>query len=333
MSDLLLERPVRLQVDLLPPPGAPGEGRGASWLRQPGAGAATAALEGAGLFFVTLAHPRGDLLGDAAALARGLTARGVRVSLVLEDPGLIPPLGPQPPFGEILLDVTGDDREERVAAFAGNLPPAGPGRPRGGLLLRPGRGMGRALGSLARLALDHGLTLLELPPLPLVYHGREAARSLVPLPEDYQAARVALAAAGPWRDPRLEARIHDILLSALLREIRGGAAGAPHRFTGCQAAGALGHVRADGLVFPCAMLPVALGRVEELADPDFWRRPATANLRRELSLPPPACHVCRAWEACHGGCPGAREALTGRCWGEDPLCLPFRDLAAEKARP
>jgi len=77
-------------------------------------------------------------------------------------------------------------------------------------------------------------------------------------------------------------------------------------------------VEADGTLYPCRRLPMALGRWPETSLEQAWNHPTLEALRDRDRLEG-ACGRCAYRWVC-GGCRALPYALTGRALGADPHC-------------
>ncbi len=125
---------------------------------------------------------------------------------------------------------------------------------------------------------------------------------------DLPAARRAAAALGPER-----LAVHDFALCLAL-----GLEGPEP--AGCEAAGGLAFVDADGAVAPCSSLMIRMGTLPDESLAGIWGDPARAALRERIAGAPAACGRCDHWSRCRGGCRGAVYSLTGSFDGPDPTC-------------
>lgn len=90
-------------------------------------------------------------------------------------------------------------------------------------------------------------------------------------------------------------------------------------FVGCQAGTGQGCVTSDGTVFPCVLLPVALGNVRVKSFTEIWRTSPvirTLQCRTELHG---RCGSCPVANKC-GGCRAVAYAKTGDYLADDPRC-------------
>jgi radical SAM protein with 4Fe4S-binding SPASM domain len=62
-------------------------------------------------------------------------------------------------------------------------------------------------------------------------------------------------------------------------------------------------VSADGTVFPCEMLPIALGTLAKHRLTDIWRGPVSAQFRASTFAEPAECSTCSIRDRCYS-CPG-----------------------------
>jgi len=263
-------------------------------------------VEGRVLFAEILVDPAalGGLEGLVAALAE--VGGGPRLTFLGEPEALLAAreaLGPQalagaemgmlPPYQPSLA-------VEELAAVTRRVAPSVWSTP---------EGLG-AFSEALEIARGYGLTSVW------VLNPRAPARELGP--EDRAAA------ARTWRErgsPRVELRVHDLFLAEAL----GLAPFAGYR--GCQAAGALAHLTALGILTACRTLPVDLGDLTETPLVDLWRSPARGSLRTALEAPPAACDPCALAGTCAGGCRGLGARLE-----RDPSCPGTRAPQPEELR-
>jgi len=137
-----------------------------------------------------------------------------------------------------------------------------------------------------------------------------------PLGADDRAAAVRT-----WREhgsPNVALRVHDLFLSeALGLDPFAG-------YGGCQAAGGLAHVSAEGVVTACRTLPVVLGDLTQEPLTEIWRAAARSQLRAALQAPPVSCIPCTLGSTCGGGCRGLGADLE-----RDPSCPGVRTARCE----
>lgn len=101
-------------------------------------------------------------------------------------------------------------------------------------------------------------------------------------------------------------------------------------FIGCQAGVAQGCVQADGTVFPCVLLPIAIGNVRTQRFAELWRGSDVIRALRDRSLLQGACGACDHRARC-GGCRAVAYARTGDMFAADPRCWLTKDSPG--ARP
>lgn len=90
-------------------------------------------------------------------------------------------------------------------------------------------------------------------------------------------------------------------------------------FVGCQAGRAQGCVAADGTVWPCVLLPLAMGNVRDRRLDEIWRTAAVARDLRDRTRLDGECAGCGLRERC-GGCRAVAYARTGNHLATDPRC-------------
>ncbi len=316
--------PLRLQVDLSPPPETlPGGRAGKPWFGGPESRRIIESIVAENPLMLQIGYPppRPDTTNLLEDFVRMAVGRGMAVSLVF-DAKPAPAGADAFPAGirEAVLDLFRLREDERAMRrrLEDFTPPAGIKR---GALLRLSRRALPHLASFLRAASAAGVDFIELPPTALVFVPPGARGTEVLAPGDVHSLAVSLgdlnAAALP---PDL--RIHDVLLDRLIS----GLPGLPGRppatgpgFGGCQAAAALAYVAPDGAILPCIALDFPLGSIHELPESPLWDTPAARSVRAHVAAATPACGGCSAWLVCRGGCPAVRLAATGS-WTDDPLC-------------
>lgn len=90
-------------------------------------------------------------------------------------------------------------------------------------------------------------------------------------------------------------------------------------FIGCQAGVAQGCVQADGTVFPCVLLPIAIGNIRKQRFSELWENSPTIRTLRDRSLLKGRCGTCDHRARC-GGCRAVAFARTGDLLAPDPRC-------------
>lgn len=220
--------------------------------------------------------------------------------------------------GEVWADATplGTDEREKTV-----LPrkPDGSVWPDMRLYLTSANG-GRAAETV-RLAVEEGCRRLSLPILPLFGSFLTSSAELIPSWRDLVSFADHLE---PLlrRFPDLDLRIHNQALWTLLRA-RGLNAGSTEEapgHSGCQAASALAYVDPGGTLYPCAALPLPLGRLEEGSMERLWSEEERSRLRSAIETVPPDCGGCRLWETCRGGCRGWAHFISGDWGSPGPDC-------------
>ena len=333
VDDIQLHRPVRMQVDLSSPPGVPAPVPPENlWIRKPGAERKMEAMVDGGLFFLHLAYPwpGEEDLSLSLEFIRLASNRGVSVSVITEG-GLLP-AGDlfEAGAGEVLFDLTpsahaGEDLKKTAGELL--LQAGHTGAPmRTGFLLFAGPGETALLMEFLLACGERGAGIVELPAPPLIYYPpREAGRGLLK-PEDYRQLEEHLGEQSEVLSSIEDLRVHDIILWTMIQRNGGFPGGRFSGFKGCQAAGALGYLKADGTLYPCSALDMPLGRVEDLTDEGFWQRENVRGVREKIQDRMRSCRDCPAMETCRGGCPGVSLADSGSWEGGDSLCRFFEDL-------
>jgi len=88
---------------------------------------------------------------------------------------------------------------------------------------------------------------------------------------------------------------------------------------GCQAANTMLYLSPAGMVYPCPLVPVALGSVKEHTLVDIAAGAGKRQVRAQIRRLPTACDECAEPAGCHGGCRG--RALVMSDWqASDPAC-------------
>ena len=123
------------------------------------------------------------------------------------------------------------------------------------------------------------------------------------LPEcnDLEQLANAIRQSGLPEVPDLQFEVHDLFLWELLQPLSGGQRS---EYGGCQAANSLGHITADGQLWPCSSWPETLGSLlnEDLCD--LWQSEQRLGVRRQIAEIPVGCEGCRDYDSCFGGCRG-----------------------------
>jgi radical SAM protein with 4Fe4S-binding SPASM domain len=90
-------------------------------------------------------------------------------------------------------------------------------------------------------------------------------------------------------------------------------------FAGCQAGRGQGCVTADGTVFPCVLLPIALGNIRQAAFGDVWRNSQMIRALQDRDHLQGECGSCTLRERC-GGCRAVAYARSRNPFASDPRC-------------
>ena len=90
-------------------------------------------------------------------------------------------------------------------------------------------------------------------------------------------------------------------------------------FIGCQAGRGQGCVTADGMVFPCVLLPIPIGNIREASFRSLWINSPIIRALQDREYLKGACLSCGWRERC-GGCRAIAFAQTGDCLSSDPRC-------------
>lgn len=102
-----------------------------------------------------------------------------------------------------------------------------------------------------------------------------------------------------------------IFADAELEDMRG--------FIGCQAGRGQGCVTANGTVWPCVLLPIALGNVRERSFRRIWMDSPVVHELQDRDQLRGVCATCCAKDRC-GGCRAVAYARTGDYLAADPRC-------------
>lgn len=88
----------------------------------------------------------------------------------------------------------------------------------------------------------------------------------------------------------------------------------------CQAANTMLSIDQNGVVYPCPVMPIALGDLKTTSLQEIARGVAKKELRNFLLQSPGECSDCPDVAACTGGCRGRSERLFGTWNRLDPGC-------------
>lgn len=172
----------------------------------------------------------------------------------------------------------------------------------------------------ARRVVEEGCRRLSLPILPLFGSFLTSPAHLMPTWRDLVEFADHL---DPLlgRFPDLDLRIHNQALWTLMtgRGFSARDAEAPGH-SGCQAASALAYIDPGGIIYPCAALPVPLGRLERGTIVRLWGEEELDRLRKAIGTVPSECGECRTWDSCRGGCRGWAHFITGSWDSPGPDC-------------
>lgn len=179
---------------------------------------------------------------------------------------------------------------------------------------------GSRAAEVVRVAVEKGCRRLSLPILPLFGSFLTSSAELIPSWRDLVTFADHL---DPLlrRFPDLDLRVHNQALWTLLtaRGFMARSAEAPGH-SGCQAASALAYVDPGGTLYPCAALPLPLGRLEEGSMERLWSEEERSRLRSAIETIPPGCEGCRLWQTCRGGCRGWAHFIAGDWGSPGPDC-------------
>lgn len=110
--------------------------------------------------------------------------------------------------------------------------------------------------------------------------------------------------------------VHDLFLWELLFP---GGDGERSEYGGCQAGNSLGHIAANGDVWPCSSWTQVLGNLLNQDLLTLWESPLRSEVRAEVAGEPEECLGCRDFPVCFGGCRGLARSCRGS-GSRDPLC-------------
>lgn len=113
-------------------------------------------------------------------------------------------------------------------------------------------------------------------------------------------------------------------------DLKADTKGESHR-GGCSAGVMCTVIGADGTVYPCSHLPVALGNIREHSIQKIWRDSELLRAIRERRSLGGRCGSC-AYKAVCGGCRAAAFALTNDPMAADPFCLGSEYIRAAGAK-
>lgn len=164
------------------------------------------------------------------------------------------------------------------------------------------------LPKVAAICAGYGITQLVIPMQRLAY-GRAPF-----IPDRKMLAQLADNLAGIHSLTQVNATIHDPFLWRAFHK------DSPFPEGRCQAANTMVFLAADGTVYPCPEMPVALGSVLHDSLSMIVRGEKRREVRRRLRELPAECRCCAAADACFGGCRGRGLAVTGGWDGPDPGC-------------
>ena len=121
----------------------------------------------------------------------------------------------------------------------------------------------------------------------------------------------------PLVTTNLSLEVHDLFLWELIFPQGGGERS---EYGGCQAGNSLGHVAANGDLWPCSSWPVALGNLLRHDLAALWDSPLRFEIRDEVASPPSDCEGCADYAICFGGCRGLARSYRHSGLRRDLLC-------------
>ena len=90
-------------------------------------------------------------------------------------------------------------------------------------------------------------------------------------------------------------------------------------FIGCQAGIGQGCVTADGIVWPCVLLPLPLGNIRKNSFKEIWQGSDVVRSLRDRNNLKGTCSTCGVKDRC-GGCRAVAYAKSGDYLSVDPRC-------------
>jgi len=88
----------------------------------------------------------------------------------------------------------------------------------------------------------------------------------------------------------------------------------------CQAANTMLSIDPHGVVYPCPVMPIPLGNLEEMTLKEIAGSELKKAVRARILPLPGECIGCTMAESCQGGCRGRGERLSGSWESLDPGC-------------
>ena len=175
----------------------------------------------------------------------------------------------------------------------------------------PRRGKLRDLVPILEIVAESGcgLTLPNRPAGVITSEAREAFPDKGELAGDVLSELRALT--GVLSSERV--RMHDFILTQAL-----GKEGVEPM--GCEAGNSIAFIDADGKVYPCETLMVAMGDLRNETLDAVWSSPMKERIRKDVGSVPGLCSSCPDLPRCRGGCRGAVYHLSGHYGAPDPLC-------------
>jgi GeoRSP system SPASM domain protein len=170
---------------------------------------------------------------------------------------------------------------------------------------------------LVGLCVELGIARFKLPNAKLDVNFRSSSVAELPRWQDLDAFRRSWQECGfqELESPSLE--IHDLFLWEIMTP---GQQQSRSEYGGCQAGNSLGHVAADGVLYPCAAWPQALGSLLETSLAELWQGKARHTVRAEATQHPTGCEGCTDYSICFGGCRGLACYLNKESGERDLMC-------------
>lgn len=121
----------------------------------------------------------------------------------------------------------------------------------------------------------------------------------------------------PLKRSRTALEVHDLFLWELIFPQGGGERS---EYGGCQAGNSLGHIAANGDVWPCSSWPQPMGNLRQHDLLSIWESASRLQVRAEVACEPDDCAGCRDYPICFGGCRGLARSCRPDDGRRDLLC-------------
>ncbi len=193
------------------------------------------------------------------------------------------------------------------------------------LLWVPGGGQLRHLPALLALCQRLKLPCFKLPNHKIGANSEPVGEAGLLGPADLVELK-ALLQENPLDTTTIKLEVHDLFLWELLFPQGGGQRS---EYGGCQAGNSLGHVTANGDLWPCSSWPLVLGNLLQNDLLTLWDSAARFRVREKVSLKPGDCTGCSDYHLCFGGCRGLALNCRQDGFQRDPLCAGPRHNEAD----